>query len=196
MPDARHVEADLDHRLLELLAVLGGGDGLGVGADHLRGARDADQAPLVELHRHVEPGLAAERRQHGVGPLPLDDPGEHLGRERLDVGAVGEVGVGHDRRRVGVGEHHPVALLAQHPAGLGAGVVELARLADDDRAGADDQDRLEVVAAGHQALRRTSSRRSVRKVGAVVGAGSGLGVVLHAEGADVGAPPAPRTRRR
>ena len=42
-----------------------------------------------------------------------------------------------------------VALLAQRLAGLGAGVVELAGLADDDRPGADDQDR------------RRSSRRGI-----------------------------------
>ena len=70
------------------------------------------------------------------------------GVERLDVGAVGEVGVGHDRRRVRVGEDDPVALLAQHPAGLGARVVELARLADHDRPGADEQDRVEIVRRG------------------------------------------------
>ena len=144
---ARHVEADLDHRLLEPLAVLGGGDRLGVGADHLRRAGHADQPALVQLHRHVQPGLAAERRQHGVGPLALDDRRQHLRRQRLDVGAVGEVRVGHDRRRVRVGEDDAVALFAQHAAGLGAGVVELARLADDDRAGADDQDRVECRCA-------------------------------------------------
>ena len=44
----------------------------------------------------------------------------------------------------------PVALLAQHPAGLGARVVELAGLADDDRPGADDEDRLDVGALRHQ----------------------------------------------
>ena len=34
-------------------------------------------------------------------------------------------------------------------AGLGAGVVELAGLADDDGAGADDEDLLDVGALGH-----------------------------------------------
>ena len=149
-PRARHLEADLDHRLLELLAVLGGGDRLGVGADHLGLAGHADQAALEQLHRHVEPRLAAERRQHGVGLLALDDRRQHLPGERLDVGGVGEVGVGHDRGRVRVGQDDAVALLAQHAAGLRARVVELAGLADHDRAGADDQDRLDVVTTRHQ----------------------------------------------
>ena len=45
----RHGQADLDHRLLELVAVLGGGDRLGVGADHLGRAGHADDAALEQL---------------------------------------------------------------------------------------------------------------------------------------------------
>ncbi|MEJ7721291.1 MAG: hypothetical protein WKF58_12990, partial [Ilumatobacteraceae bacterium] len=62
-----HFEADLDHRRLEQLAVLGRRDRIGIGADHLRRALDADQPVTVEIHRDVEAGLAAEGRQHGVG---------------------------------------------------------------------------------------------------------------------------------
>ena len=155
------VESDADHRLLELLAVLGGGDRLGIGTDHLGRARHADQAPFEELHGDVQAGLAAERRQDGVGTLTVDDRRDDLPRERLDVRRVGEVGVGHDRRRVRVGEDDPIALLAQHAAGLGAGVVELAGLADDDRAGSDDQDRVDVGALGHQRLPAVTPARRI-----------------------------------
>ena len=141
--------------------------------------------PAVDqLHGQVERGLAAQGGQQGVGVLALDDLGQHLEVERLDVGGVGEVGVGHDGGRVGVGQDDPVALLAQHPAGLGARVVELAGLADDDGAGPDQQDRLDVgrgVASGpapalHQVVEQPE------QVAGVVGARAGLGVVLHAEG--------------
>src|SRR5690606_39919826 len=57
-----------------------------------------------------------------------------------------------DLRRVGVDEDDTQALLAQHPAGLGARVVELGGLPDDDRAGPDDEDAGDVGAAGHQWL--------------------------------------------
>ncbi len=204
---SRHVEADLDHRLLEPLAILGGGDRLGVGADHLGRARYADAPLAVQRHGDVQPGLATERREHRVGPLTIDDRRQHFRRERLDVGAIGEVGVGHDRRRVRVGEDDAVALLTKDATGLRAGVVELARLADDDRSRADDEDRRDVVAARHQrrpvrlrAARPALARRrgptddgeraaaprrhrlgeAVEQVPAVVGAGPGLGVVLHA----------------
>ena len=92
----------------------------------------------------VERGLAAERRQQRVGTLLRDDRFDELRRDRLDVGAVGELRVRHDRRRVRVHEDDPEAVLAQDLARLRAGVVELARLPDDDRARADDQDRFEV----------------------------------------------------
>ena len=74
------------------------------------------------------------------GPLLRDDLLDHLPGDRLDVGGVGHLRVGHDRRRIRVDQHDAIAFLAQRLAGLRAGVVELARLADDDRAGADDQD--------------------------------------------------------
>ena len=144
------LQADLDHRLLEEGAVLGGGDGLGVGADHLRRAGHADEPTFEQLHGDVQTGLAAEGRQYGVGLLPFDDRRQHLPGERFHVGGVGEVGVGHDRGGIRIGEDHAVALFAQHAACLGARVVELAGLADDDGTGADDQDRVEIGAFGHQ----------------------------------------------
>ena len=48
-----------------------------------------------------------------------------------------------------VDEHHPVPLALQGAAGLGAGVVELAGLADDDRAGAKDEDGVDIGTSGH-----------------------------------------------
>ena len=87
--------------------------------------------------------------QQRVGALALDDARERLEVERLDVGGVGELGVGHDRGRVRVHEHDPVALVPQDAARLRARVVELARLPDDDGAAADEEDGAEVGALGH-----------------------------------------------
>ena len=77
-------------------------------------------------------------------PLLLDDARDDAPVDRLDVDRIGRLRVGHDGGRVGVHQDDPVALLAQRLAGLRAGVIELARLADDDRTGADDQDALDV----------------------------------------------------
>ena len=102
-------------------------------------------------------GLAAHRRQQRVRPLLLDDPRDRAPVDRLDVDRVGHLRVGHDRRGIGVDQDDAVALLAQRLAGLRAGVIELAGLADDDRPGADDQDALDVGALGHQPATRSSS---------------------------------------
>ena len=141
-------------RILEHLAVLAAVDGVAVGADHL--TRCTGEDALVEAgHGRVQPGLPAERGQHASTGVPgrclvgqdlLDGPG----RDRLDVRRVGELRVGHDRGRVAVDQDDPVPLLAQGPAGLDAGVVELAPLADDDRAGADDEDAVQVGSLGHR----------------------------------------------
>ena len=111
-----------------------------------------EHAGVGEIDREVERGLAADRGQHRIGPLLLDDRGQEVGRQRLDVGAIGELRVGHDRRRIAVDEHDFEPLGAQRLARLRAGVVELAGLADDDRAGADHEDAFQVGSSWH--LRR------------------------------------------
>ncbi len=99
----------------------------------------------------------------------LDDLGDDLRRDRLDIGGVGQVRIGHDGGRIGIDQHDPIALVLERLAGLRAGIIELAGLADDDRAGADDQDRGDVGPFGHRfrilgtkkgrAIARPSGRR-------------------------------------
>ena len=168
---ARDLGARRDHQLLELEAVLALLDRLDLGPDELDAVL-REHSGLVECDRRVQRRLAAQRGQHGIRHLLLDDLGEHLGRDRLDVGGVGEVGVGHDRRRVRVDQDDAHALGAQHTAGLRARVVELGGLADHDRPGADDEHALDVGALGHRCRprRRADSTRpsgsSTRSAGA------------------------------
>ena len=121
-------------------------------------------------------------------------PRHALEVERLEVRRVRPARVGHDRGRVRVDEHRAVALLAQDLERLHARVVELAGLSDHDRAGADDRDRAEVVAARHQLLSfaRTAhaSTNSASFSPRVVRAGRGLGVELHAPDRAVAQPQA------
>ena len=148
-PALRHVEADLDHRVVELLAVLGDVDGGDRRADQLHPV-PVEDAGVVEGDGEIERRLPADRRQDGVGLLLGDDPLDDVDGERLDVGAVGQLGVGHDRGRIAVDQDHLEPFGAQRLDRLGARVVELAGLADDDRPGADDEDALEVGASGHE----------------------------------------------
>ena len=149
---ARALEADLLHRQLELVAVFRLVDGLDRGADQFD-VELFQHAVTGQFERAVQRGLAAHGRQHGVRTFLVDDLGHHLPGDRLDIGDVGHVRVGHDRGRIRIDQDDPVAFFAQCLARLGAGIVEFARLADHDRAGADDQDALYVGTFGHGCFR-------------------------------------------
>ena len=145
---AGRFDTDRGHGVAELQAVLGALDHLGAGADQFDVVA-CQRAVARKLHRGVERGLAAHGRQQRVGLLARDDALDDLGGDRLDVGGIGETGIGHDGGGIGVHQDDAIALGLQRLAGLRAGIVELAGLADDDGAGADDQDGGDVSAFGH-----------------------------------------------
>ena len=161
---AGDLEAELGHGLVEELAVLATLDRGEVAADHLD-AVTLEHAGLRQLDGGVETGLAAERGQQRIGALSLDHTLDELGGNGLHIGAVGQAGIGHDGRGIGVHQHDLVTVLLEDLAGLGAGIIELAGLADDDRAGADDEDALDVGTFGHASSPplRNSSRRDGRR---------------------------------
>ena len=142
-PALRNLKADVFHGFLEQFTVLGLLDGRKLGADQLD-LELLEHAGLGKRHRRVQRGLAAHGRQQRIRPFPLDDLRDDGGRDRLDVGAVRHLRVGHDRGRVRVHQHDLVALFLERLAGLHARVVELAGLADHDRPRADDQDLFDV----------------------------------------------------
>jgi hypothetical protein len=157
-----HVQADLAHRLGEQVAVLGLVDGLAGGADHL----DAVflQHPLAhQVQGRIEGGLPTHGGQQGVRALFLDDALQGRPVDRLDVDGVGHLRIGHDGGRVGIHQDDPKALFPQGLAGLGAGIVELAGLADHNGTGADDHDALYVGSFGHNVgFKWPESRRETR----------------------------------
>ena len=55
----------------------------------------------------IERGLAAKGRQNSVGSLLGDDRLDNLGGDRLDIGRIRELGVGHDGGRVRVDQDDP-----------------------------------------------------------------------------------------
>ena len=135
--------ADFGDDVLEPLPVLAALDRLEVGADQFDAP--AFQRPvLVEGDGGVQCGLPAKGGQQRVDLVAAfgllgDDLLDERRGDRFDVGVVGVFGVGHDGRRIRVDQAHLQAFGAQHAACLGAGVVELAGLTDDDRAGTDHQ---------------------------------------------------------
>ena len=130
-----HRLADLRHGLLEQLPVLCPGDGLGVRAQQAD-IVGLQKALLVQLHGQRQAGLAAQARQNGVRPLLEDNALDGLHRQRLEIDLVGHGLVGHDGGGVGVAQHHIDPGLLEDPAGLGAGIVELSGLSNDNGAGA------------------------------------------------------------
>jgi len=152
---SRHIEADTAHGLGEELAVLALLDDVCTGADELDSVALQD-AGAVQRHGTVEPGLSPERREQRVGAFLRDHLLDEFGCDGLDVGARGQSGIGHDRRGIAVDQDHVEAVVAKHLACLGSRVVELTRLADDDRTGTYDQDLVYVCAAGHSRLLRVA----------------------------------------
>ncbi len=144
----RHLHPRRRHRILEEDAVFGDLDGADGSADELD-AVALQHAGFRQLDRQVERCLPTDRRQQRVGTFVGDDLLQHRHGERLNVGGIGQLRVGHDRRRVRIDEHDAQAFTLQRFDGLGAGIVELGGLADDDRAGAEDQDAAQVVTAWH-----------------------------------------------
>ena len=156
---ARDLQADLGHGLVKELAILTALDGGKVAADHLD-AILVERTVLCQLDGGVQTGLAAQCGQQRVRALFLDYALDKLGGDGLDIGAVGKTRVGHDGRRVGVDQDDLKAILLEHLAGLGAGVVKLAGLADNDGARANDEDALDVSTFRHVSSPRSRSRRS------------------------------------
>jgi len=100
--------------------------GLGLADD---GERCADQLDAVfgqhagfgQGHGGVEAGLPTERRQQGIGLFPGDDPGHRLRLDGLDVGAVGQAGIGHDGGGVGIDQDYLIAFFLEGLGSLGTG---------------------------------------------------------------------------
>ena len=167
-----HLEAAALHRVAEELAVLRAPDDVHARAEELD-AELLEHPGRVELDREVQRRLPAERREERIRALAPKHVCDALEVERLDVRPVGEPGVGHDRRRVRVDDDRPVAVLAQHLERLAAGVVELARLPDHDRAGADHADRVDVAAGRHQRASPSTQRSRIGQASCGPGPASG-----------------------
>ena len=117
---------------------------------HLQQA--VENALFGQIDGEVERGLPAQGREQSLGALLGDNFFDDVGGDRLDISSIGEFGIGHDRRRIGVDQNHSIPFLFERLERLGAGVVELAGLTDDDRTGADEQNLSYVGALGHAYL--------------------------------------------
>src|SRR5208282_1261085 len=150
----RNIEADALHGIFENQAVLGLLDS----ADLRANQSDVvllEHAAVGKFDGEVEGGLSANGRQNGKAragrhlALDANNLFQILACQRLNISSIGRLGIGHDGGRVRVREHDFKALRLERLASLRAGVVELSRLADDDGAGAKDQDFRDVSSFWH-----------------------------------------------
>jgi len=98
---ARRAQAATLDGVAEKRPVLGAPDDVHARADQLD-AELLEDPRFGELDREVERGLPAECGQQCVGPLATEHVRDALDVERLDIRAVGEARIGHDRGRVRV----------------------------------------------------------------------------------------------
>ena len=135
----RRVQADFGHRLFKAAAVFGFINRIFRGANQLH-IVFRQHAVFGQIQRAIERRLPAHGGQNGIGALFGDNLFHRLPHNRLDIGDIGHIGVGHNRGRIGIDEDDFIALFAQSLTGLRAGIVEFTGLADNNRAGADDED--------------------------------------------------------
>ena len=134
----RHIQPNLEHGILEALAVFAFIDGIGVGSDHAH-IMLIESARLEQRHGGIERGLAAESGQKGIGLLANDDFFHDFGRDWLDVSAKRELRICHDRGRIRVDQNHIIPFFPKSFAGLHAGIIKFATLSNDDWTGANHQ---------------------------------------------------------
>ena len=97
----------------------------------------------------IESGLATHGRQDRIGLFLVDNTLNHLPGNRLDVGDVGHLRIGHDGRRIAIDQNDSVPFFTQCLAGLCAGIIELAGLTNDDRTSTDNQNILDIATLRH-----------------------------------------------
>jgi len=123
-----HFEADFAAGILEPEAIFGNFNGAERSANHFNLVL-FENAAFGEFDRKVESGLTADCRQKRIWLFASENFVEIFLGERLDVRAVSQLRVGHDRGGIGIDEHNFVALGAQRLACLCAGIVKTRRLA-------------------------------------------------------------------
>ncbi|MBA7702520.1 hypothetical protein ES703_111289 [subsurface metagenome] len=103
-----HLDSEPVHRFFEGAAVLATLNSVNLNANYFD-AVFFEHACMGKLGRQIESALAAKIWQEGVGPFLFDDFCHSLEVKRLDIGCVGQAGVGHNGCRVGIDQHYLIA---------------------------------------------------------------------------------------
>ncbi|OQC02603.1 MAG: hypothetical protein BWX80_03078 [Candidatus Hydrogenedentes bacterium ADurb.Bin101] len=143
-----HFNADGIHGFLERFAVFPAFDGIQLDADDLD-IIFVQHPGLGQLRGKIQAALAAQVRQQRIRPLFFNNLGEGFHIERLYIGGIGHDRVGHNGCRIGIYQQGFIPQRAQRLAGLGTGVIELACLANDNRARTNNHNFVDIVSTRH-----------------------------------------------
>ena len=130
---ARRQHADLVQAAYKALPILRVADRLDRRAEYLH-AMALEHPTLGEREAAVERGLAARRQHNGVRVFALDHALDEVRIHGDEVHAVGEAFTRLYGRDIGIDENNANALFLQSLYRLRSGIVELAGLADLERA--------------------------------------------------------------
>ncbi len=146
---AGHLNAERVHGILELDPVFTALNGVHLNTDDLD-IVFIKNAFFGKLCCKIEAGLSAEIGKKGIGTFFCDDLLQTFYIQGLDIRNVGSFGIGHDGCGIGIDKNDFISELAKSFACLGAGIVELTSLSDDDRTGADDQHFVDICSFWHR----------------------------------------------
>ncbi len=114
---ARALQADGFNCLEKLVTIFSSMDNIPCCANHLH-AKPIQNAIIKQLTGAVQSCLAAERRQEGIDLVAptmffFNDLGDSVCSDRLDIGPVSHLRIGHDRRRIRVDQDDLKTFLPQ-----------------------------------------------------------------------------------
>ena len=145
------LDVTIQAKILEQLTIFRALNAVAFCAEQLRTAF-FENPFLFQLHREIQPRLAADARQNRVGTLVADDLGDIFERQRLHVDFVRDARIGHNRRGVGVAQDDLVPFLFERQTRLRARVIEFRRLTDNDRPRAYDKYLMNIRSFRHDSI--------------------------------------------
>jgi len=158
---ASHLNTQGIHHLLKGNPVLPLLDGVGVHTDYLHTILFKDSL-FIKQQRKVQRRLSAQVGQQRIRPFLADDLFQGILIQRLDIGDVGHLRVGHDGGRIGVDQHDLIPQGTERFARLRSGVIKFTCLSNDDRSRPDDQYLANVISLRHDLLVLSAQFRDFR----------------------------------
>src|SRR5690625_1494705 len=139
MCDARlsRLKANTRHSVFELEPIFGLVDGLGI-CPYKLDTMFLEYPLAVEVKGTIKSCLPPHGGQECVGALVLNNFLDCAPSDGLDVGDIGRIGVSHNCGGVAIDQNGAVACVFEGFTGLGARVIKLAGLTDNNRARANN----------------------------------------------------------